>query len=113
MYKRCWRIVAYWRSFKQTFYLDQIADWKGKENWKQRTEALRVSQVWKILYPSQEHCEGTETILAMSHTLILKDVSGNSVESQGWGWDNKSGFGETSQMQGSGAGVAGNYMISR
>lgn len=43
MCKRCWRIVAYWRRFKQTFYLDWIADWKGKENWKQRTEALRVS----------------------------------------------------------------------
>ena len=39
------------------------------------------SQVGKIRYLSQEHCEGTENILALSHTLILKDVSGNSVES--------------------------------
>lgn len=30
-------------SFKQAFYLDWIADWKGKEDWKRRTEAFRVS----------------------------------------------------------------------
>lgn len=46
-----------------------------------RTEALRVSWSMEDDLPKPGALQGTENILAMSHTLILKDVSGNSVES--------------------------------